>query len=417
MGKRKNKLRIKRKTNPARTAPSRGQIRNANSRTIFKDPLLVKQFLQDNVDLPVFQNLSEDDIEDVTNQYQAYLGIEFESDTVKKIRLRHKDGNADTDDFIYLISLFEHKSKVDHNVAMQLLRYMTCIWYEYGKDAERKNPGCTRNKGFRYPPILPVVYYEGSKNWTADMRLQDRIWLSEALGEYMPDFSYRLVRIHDYSNDELINREDEMSLLMMINKVQTAEDLTLLLQSRKEQINKIIENTPERILRIITSTVWSLCIKMNLPEDEAADYVEKVKERNMGYLFENMDKIDIQAERRRTAKARKEREQAEKEKLEAEEKRKQVIAECDQITAERDQITAERDQIKGALLQAEKELAQSRIASHALAAKERENSIQSLIEICRKFGISQEQITSELEAKYSLSSAETREYISKYWEN
>ena len=32
-----------------------------------------------------------------------------------------------------MISLIDHKSDVDYNVAMQLLKYMACIWAEYEK--------------------------------------------------------------------------------------------------------------------------------------------------------------------------------------------------------------------------------------------------------------------------------------------
>lgn len=38
--------------------------------------------------------------------------------------------------------------------------------------------------------------------------------------------------------------------------------------------------------------------------------VKKVKGRDMGYLFENMEKMDIQEERRKTAEARKEAQKA-----------------------------------------------------------------------------------------------------------
>ena len=51
-------------------------------------------------------------------------------------------------------------------------------------------------------------------------------------------------------------------------------------------------------------------MKMNVSQEEAKQCVEKVKERQMGYLFENMEKMDIQAERRNTAEARKQAEEA-----------------------------------------------------------------------------------------------------------
>ena len=39
-------------------------------------------------------------------------------------------------------------------------------------------------------------------------------------------------------------------------------------------------------------------------QDEAVDYDGKVWNRDMGYLFENIEKMDIQEERRKTKEAR-----------------------------------------------------------------------------------------------------------------
>lgn len=92
---------------------------------------------------------------------------------------------------------------------------------------------------------------------------------------------------------------------------------------------------------------WNLCMKMNVPQKEAAQYVRKVRERKMGYWFENMEKMDIQKERKNTARARKAAEQAKKE-----------------------------------LEQAKKEAA--------------ENSIKSVIEVCQGLGASTEQTIMQL---------------------
>lgn len=180
--------------------PAIGQIRDANGRRFFKNASLCAQFLKDNLDIPALKDVKPEDIVDVTDKYQAYLGIQFETDTVKRIKL-HMGDVAE----LFLVSLIEHKSRVDYNVTMQLLRYMTCIWTEYAREMEEKQEGISRTKAFRYPPILPIVYYEGSENWTADMHLQDRIYLREVFGAYIPDFTYKVVRIHDYSNEELLS--------------------------------------------------------------------------------------------------------------------------------------------------------------------------------------------------------------------
>ena len=275
------------------------KTRDINSKTIFHDPMLCAQFLRDNLDIPMLREIQPEDIEDVSERYQSYLGIEFEADTVKRIWPKAKWKLP-----VYVISLIEHKSKVDYNVIMQLLRYMVCIWTDYEKECNRKHPGSSAKKDFRYPPIIPIVYYEGTGKWTADMQLSDRILLSEIMKDYIPNFTYRLVRLHDYSNEELLSREDEMSLLMLINKIQSAEDLEKFIELPQEQIEQVIKKAPGHVLEIIAATIWSLCMKMNVSKEEARQCVEKVRERQMGYLFENMEKMDIQAERRNTAEAR-----------------------------------------------------------------------------------------------------------------
>lgn len=70
----------------------------------------------------------------------------------------------------------------------------------------------------------------------------------------------------------------------------------------------------EGMMEIITGTLWNMLMKMNLSVNEAHKCVKELGERNMGNWFENMDKMDIQAERRNTAEARRELAEA-KEKL------------------------------------------------------------------------------------------------------
>lgn len=144
----------------------------------------------------------------------------------------------------YVISLIEHKSSVDYNITMQMLRYMVGIWREY--ETEMQTNGRSGGRTFRYPPILSIVYYEGMAKWTADMHFRNRIYMNDVC----------------------------------------------------------------------------LCRKMNVPEEETCQLVEQVKERNMGYLFENMEKIDIQEERRIAAEERQKADEERQKRIEIEQKQK-----------------------------------------------------------------------------------------------
>lgn len=70
-------------------------VRDVNSRDIFKNNILASQFLKNYTNIPIFTNITPEDVEDVTSKYRAFLGIEYESDAVKKVYIRGKDGTLE----------------------------------------------------------------------------------------------------------------------------------------------------------------------------------------------------------------------------------------------------------------------------------------------------------------------------------
>ena len=271
------------------------------SKTIFKNPVLCCQFLRNYVNHPAVKNIQPEDIEDYTDRFVSYFGVEFEADTIKKIHLRDEKGEKSE---IFLISLIEHKTEVDYNVSVQLLKYMACIWAEYEKQFGTDYKAQVKTKSFRYPPILPVVYHESSDTWTAPMHLKDRIFMSELFAEYIPDFTYCLVDNHKYTNKELLAHQDEMSLIMLLNKIQTKSDLSDFVHIPDEEINRIVEESPEAVIDILVMVMHALCTKLNLSNQDTEECVRKVRTRDMGYLWANMEKIDVQASQAEVAQAK-----------------------------------------------------------------------------------------------------------------
>lgn len=53
-------------------------------------------------------------------------------------------------------------------------------------------------------------------------------------------------------------------------------------------------------------------MKMNVPSEEARELMGEIGGRGMGFLFENMEKMDIQDERRNTQREKERADRAEK---------------------------------------------------------------------------------------------------------
>lgn len=117
--------------------------------------------------------------------------------------------------------------------------------------------------------------------------------------------------------------------------------------------------------------MYGLLMKMSVPVDEAMQYVEMMEECHMGELFENFEKIDIQAERKNTAEARKDAAEARKDATEA----------------------------------------------HKEAAKAKENLIKSCVSLCQEFGSTRETAIEKLMEKCGLSLKQAEEKTNLYWQS
>ena len=99
-------------------------------------------------------------------------------------------------------------------------------------------------------------------------------------------------------------KKDEISLVMMINKMQTKEDIAAFRLLPAGDIDAIVKDSPEHLLRIIADILLTFLLKINVPVEEAENLRDKVREKKYG-------KLDIQAERRNTEEQKKRADAAE----------------------------------------------------------------------------------------------------------
>ena len=253
------------------------KTKDSSSKLIFENPILCAQFLRGYLRIPFLKEVQPEDIEDVSERYVHMFTEERNSDVVKKVHIK-SNGTP-----FFLVSLIEHKAKVDYNVVMQVFRYMTFIWEDYEKEQERQHPGSSRKKEFKYPPILPVVFYDGTEDWTAAASLHERVLLSDIFKDYIPDYRCILMQLKDYSNAELMEKGDELSVIMMVNKLHRAADFVEIGEEVSAgYLQEVTAGTPEHLLDIMAQVIEALLLKINVPWEEAADFAGQVKERRMG---------------------------------------------------------------------------------------------------------------------------------------
>ena len=281
-------------------------IRNAKDNSlklILDQPEFFVEFLQDFVPIDILKNVSPTDIEDVTERLLSLVSEQKDLDTVKRINLQ---GNKP----LFVITIVDHESGVNFRASFKMLLYIALVLDAYEKEinkqeAEKKKAEGQEYKGkishtkdFKYPPILPIVFYDGKDEWTASTNFFDRTEMNNIFEKYIPKFEYELVSLKKYSYEDLAEFGDVLSLIMILDKVKTAEDFSELRKlplKYKKRLDSI--NAPPHLKEILVKVFTLFLRKINVPQDEIDELVENVDERGVSTMF-GIEGYDVQETRR-----------------------------------------------------------------------------------------------------------------------
>ena len=206
------------------------------------------------------------------------------------------EGGSDTSGttaygFCYVL-LVEHKSRNYNDIHLQLLRYIVEIWTMYRKDAVAAglDPDAA---SFRYPAVLPVVYYDGKDSWAAPRDLSDRVLLADVFQEFLPRFSYLLVDLRRKHTAEFCKNGDEVSFIMLLERLRSLDEFAQLYPDIPQEMWKRLGESPEHVLEIIAQVTSLLLRGLDMREDHIRDVAGKIRERKVYHMFEDFEKPKV----------------------------------------------------------------------------------------------------------------------------
>ena len=129
------------------------KIKDNSIKMILDEPEMFVAFLRDFIPVEILKDVEPSDIEDVTSRFLTLISEQKDSDTVKRINLK---GEAP----IFVIAIIEHETNVNFRAPFKMLLYIALVLDAYEKEVNREATGkVTMQKGFKYPPILPIIFY------------------------------------------------------------------------------------------------------------------------------------------------------------------------------------------------------------------------------------------------------------------
>jgi hypothetical protein len=166
----------------------------------------------------------------------------------------------------------------------------------YEKEANKAKAGIAFTKDFKYPPVLPVVFYDGDGSWTAEINFLNKTELHEVFHKYIPKFEYELVNLNDYSQNDLVKFGDTLSLLILIDKIKTADGIHALGNLPPDYVEKLALNIPPHLNKLIADVITLLLMKINIPQSEVETITDKIHRKEYPEMFELLE-YDVQKTR------------------------------------------------------------------------------------------------------------------------
>jgi hypothetical protein len=256
------------------------------------------EFLRDFIPIGILKNVRPEDIEDISERFLPLFQEARDSDTVKRINL--KDGGGP----LFVITIVEHESKVNHRASFKMLQYICLALDQYEKDVNRTVAALSQTKDFRYPPVLPVIFYDGPDEWTAALNFAGRTEGQDIFARYTPSFEYVLVNLNQYTLEDITRFGDTLSVIMAVGKLPRKGGSAALEKLFRDYVSTL--NIPHNLRKLVTDVITVLLSKAEFPEIRITAITDVIEKKEVSGMFEGIV-ASIKDERRKAVrKAQKE---------------------------------------------------------------------------------------------------------------
>ena len=122
--------------------------------------------------------------------------------------------------------------------------------------------------------------------------------MSDIFEEFIPDYKYLIVPLNKYSQEDLIEKCDELSAIFILNKLKSSSDFKHLKELPEDYWNQLTQNTPPHILKLTGSVFSAFLHTINVPAEEINDLTDHITRRQFHMMFDSFEAYDVQETRR-----------------------------------------------------------------------------------------------------------------------
>lgn len=224
---------------------------------LFSHPRLVQDLLTGFVHPEWLDSIDFTTLEPYKASFVADDLRERHDDSIWRLKLK--------DTWLYLYLLLEFQSSDDYFMANRVMSYMGLLYQDIIRSQSLK-------KGDPLPPIMPIVIYNGSPDWTGPMNVEQLIQpVHPGLNRYIPRLSYFLLQEKatptDYSQ---LHPDNLVGHLIALEFCQTPEQM----RERIQQLHQRLKAPPYQQIRRSFASWLSRLLRVRFKQESIPEYQE-----------------------------------------------------------------------------------------------------------------------------------------------
>ena len=202
------------------------------------------------------------------------------SDIVFTVPFRDKSNT----DALTIYILIEHQSTVDRMMGFRFLSYMCQIWQAQLEVSQNEKVPATQRK---LRPILPIVFYTGTRKWNVPVSLEAVMDVPELMTPFVPKFETLFLGLKDTDPEQFGQQDHPFGWLMtVLQKVQDTE--TPIDETLTEALTKLDTlSTEEAELHAHAMIYLSHLILSNRPKQEKDHLMQRIMKHTKNTEVEN----------------------------------------------------------------------------------------------------------------------------------
>lgn len=157
---------------------------------------------------------------------------------------------------VFLFVLQELQSTVDYTMIFRVLVYVFNHLLRFFLSAPKEE---REAKNFRLPAMIPIVFYNGTENWSAVQRLREYQYDGEKFGSYILDLKYYLIDLAHIEEEYILSTNTLIDNIMYCDKLRKKNDLIEALKKAYERIGELDGQSQKEFDSWVKYILLSVC--------------------------------------------------------------------------------------------------------------------------------------------------------------